>query len=223
VCGEDDLLRYVKKVFASLYNDRAIAYRVHHGFAHADVALSAGVQRMVRSDIACSGVLFTLDTESGFRDVVSLPPPMAWAKPWCRDRSNPDEFYVHKPMLVQGFPAVVRPRAGWKSHPHGVARRRDGDREHAACAAAAVCADRQRGARTVAPGGRDRNALWPPDGRRVGEGRRNRRTLHRAGASGDRYGARQRRHRALRPEGDRHGAHQRPRHRPENRWPARCA
>ena len=87
VRGEEDLLHYVRKVFASLYNDRAIAYRVHHGFAHAEVALSAGVQRMVRSDIACSGVLFTLDTESGFRDVVFITAATGWARRWCRARS----------------------------------------------------------------------------------------------------------------------------------------
>ena len=106
--GEDALLNYVRKVFASLYNDRAIAYRVHHGFAHADVALSAGVQRMVRSDIACSGVLFTLDTESGFRDVVFITAAYGLGETVVQGSVNPDEYYVHKPTLAQGFPAVVR-------------------------------------------------------------------------------------------------------------------
>ncbi|HWR76779.1 MAG TPA: phosphoenolpyruvate synthase, partial [Thiobacillus sp.] len=115
VRGEDDLLLYVKKVFASLYNDRAIAYRVHHGFAHADVALSAGVQRMVRSDIACSGVLFTLDTESGFRDVVFITAAYGLGETVVQGSVNPDEFYVHKPMLAQGFPAVVRRELGEKA------------------------------------------------------------------------------------------------------------
>jgi pyruvate,water dikinase len=115
VQGEDDLLLYVRKVFASLYNDRAIAYRVHHGFAHADVALSAGVQRMVRSDIACSGVLFTLDTESGFRDVVFITAAYGLGETVVQGSVNPDEFYVHKPMLEKGFPAVVRRELGEKA------------------------------------------------------------------------------------------------------------
>ncbi|HEY9098255.1 MAG TPA: phosphoenolpyruvate synthase [Thiobacillus sp.] len=108
VQGEDALLNYVRKVFASLYNDRAIAYRVHHGFAHADVALSAGVQRMVRSDLACAGVLFTLDTESGFRDVVFITAAYGLGETVVQGSVNPDEFYVHKPLLAKGFPAVVR-------------------------------------------------------------------------------------------------------------------
>ena len=115
VQGEDALLLYVRKVFASLYNDRAIAYRVHHGFAHADVALSAGVQRMVRSDIACAGVLFTLDTESGFRDVVFITAAYGLGETVVQGSVNPDEFYVHKPMLAQGFPAVVRRELGEKA------------------------------------------------------------------------------------------------------------
>ena len=115
VQGEDALLNYVRKVFASLYNDRAIAYRVHHGFAHADVALSAGVQRMVRSDIACAGVLFTLDTESGFRDVVFITAAYGLGETVVQGSVNPDEFYVHKPMLAQGFPAVVRRELGEKA------------------------------------------------------------------------------------------------------------
>ncbi|MBT9490060.1 MAG: phosphoenolpyruvate synthase, partial [Rubrivivax sp.] len=115
VQGEDDLLLYVKKVFASLYNDRAIAYRVHHGFAHAEVALSVGVQRMVRSDIACSGVLFTLDTESGFRDVVFITAAYGLGETVVQGSVNPDEFYVHKPKLAAGFPAVVRRELGEKA------------------------------------------------------------------------------------------------------------
>jgi pyruvate,water dikinase len=115
VRGADDLLLYVRKVFASLYNDRAIAYRVHHGFAHAEVALSAGVQRMVRSDIACSGVLFTLDTESGFRDVVFITAAYGLGETVVQGSVNPDEFYVHKPKLAEGFPAVVRRELGEKA------------------------------------------------------------------------------------------------------------
>ena len=91
------MLTHVKQVFASLYNDRAIAYRVHHGFAHSEVALSAGIQRMVRSDLAASGVLFTLDTESGFRDVVFITASYGLGETVVQGAVNPDEFYVHKP------------------------------------------------------------------------------------------------------------------------------
>jgi pyruvate, water dikinase len=115
VRGEDALLLHVRKVFASLYNDRAIAYRVHHGFDHAQVALSAGVQRMVRSDLACSGVLFTLDTESGFRDVVFITAAYGLGETVVQGSVNPDEFYVHKPMLAQNRPAVVRRELGEKA------------------------------------------------------------------------------------------------------------
>jgi pyruvate,water dikinase len=115
VQGEDALLDYVRKVFASLYNDRAIAYRVHHGFAHADVALSAGVQRMVRSDLAAAGVMFTLDTESGFRDAVFITSAYGLGETVVQGSVNPDEFYVHKPMLAQGRPAVVRRELGTKA------------------------------------------------------------------------------------------------------------
>ncbi len=115
VRGEASVIEHVKKVFASLYNDRAIAYRVHHGFDHAQVALSAGVQRMVRSDLACSGVLFTLDTESGFRDVVFITAAFGLGETVVQGAVNPDEFYVHKPMLAQGRPAVVRRALGEKA------------------------------------------------------------------------------------------------------------
>ncbi|MBI1284903.1 MAG: phosphoenolpyruvate synthase [Thiobacillus sp.] len=114
VQGEDDLLLYVKKVFASLYNDRAISYRVHHGFDHAGVALSAGVQRMVRSDRASAGVMFTLDTESGFRDVVFITSAYGLGETVVQGSVNPDEFYVHKPMLALKHPAVVRREIGSK-------------------------------------------------------------------------------------------------------------
>jgi pyruvate,water dikinase len=115
VVGEADVLLHVKKVFASLYNDRAIAYRVHHGFAHMDVALSAGVQRMVRSDLASSGVMFTLDTESGFRDAIFITAAYGLGETVVQGAVNPDEFYVHKPRLADGFPAVVRRELGDKA------------------------------------------------------------------------------------------------------------
>ncbi|KFL37834.1 phosphoenolpyruvate synthase [Arenimonas donghaensis] len=114
VTGEDDVVRKVKEVFASLYNDRAIAYRVHHGFKHEDVFLSAGVQLMVRSDIGASGVLFTLDTESGFRDVVFVTSSFGLGEMVVQGAVNPDEFYVYKPTLEQGKPAVLRRTLGSK-------------------------------------------------------------------------------------------------------------
>ncbi|MBW8368358.1 MAG: phosphoenolpyruvate synthase, partial [Arenimonas sp.] len=114
VTGEEDVVRKVKEVFASLYNDRAIAYRVHHGFKHEDVFLSAGVQLMVRSDIGASGVLFTLDTESGFRDVVFITSSYGLGEMVVQGAVNPDEFYVYKPTLEQGKPAILRRTIGSK-------------------------------------------------------------------------------------------------------------
>ncbi len=105
----------IKEVFASLFNDRAIAYRVHQGFAHRHVALSAGIQRMVRSDRGASGVLFTLDTESGFRDVVFVTASYGLGEMVVQGAVNPDEFYVHKPTLAGGRPAVVRRNLGDKA------------------------------------------------------------------------------------------------------------
>ena len=114
VTGAADVVRKVKEVFASLYNDRAIAYRVHHGFKHEDVFLSAGVQLMVRSDIGASGVLFTLDTESGFRDVVFVTASYGLGENVVQGAVNPDEFYVYKPTLRAGKHAVVRRQIGAK-------------------------------------------------------------------------------------------------------------
>ena len=114
VTGADDVVRKVKEVFASLYNDRAIAYRVHHGFAHEDVFLSAGVQLMVRSDVGTSGVLFTLDTESGFRDVVFITASYGLGEMVVQGAVNPDEFYVYKPTLRAGKPAILRRSLGSK-------------------------------------------------------------------------------------------------------------
>jgi pyruvate,water dikinase len=109
VVGIERILDRIKHVFASLYNDRAIAYRVHKGFAHAEVALSAGVQRMVRSDRGAAGVMFTMDTESGFRDVVFITSSYGLGETVVQGAVNPDEFYVHKPMLAAGkFPIIRR-------------------------------------------------------------------------------------------------------------------
>ena len=114
VVGIDDVLHKTREVFASLYNDRAISYRVHKGFAHADVALSAGVQRMVRSDLGAAGVMFTIDTESGFEDVVFITSSYGLGETVVQGAVNPDEFYVHKPMLEAGKRAVVRRNLGSK-------------------------------------------------------------------------------------------------------------
>ncbi len=115
VVGIDAVLAQVRAVFASLYNDRAISYRVHHGFDHAQVALSAGVQRMVRSDLASSGVLFTIDTESGFPDVVFITASYGLGEMVVQGAVNPDEFYVHKPMLDAKKFALIRRTLGSKA------------------------------------------------------------------------------------------------------------
>ncbi|MFT5531860.1 MAG: pyruvate,water dikinase [Candidatus Paceibacteria bacterium] len=114
VVGIDNVLEAMKHVFASLYNDRAISYRVHKGFTHAEVALSAGVQRMVRSDLGAAGVMFTLDTESGFRDVVFITSSYGLGETVVQGAVNPDEFYVHKPMLEMGKLPIIRRNIGSK-------------------------------------------------------------------------------------------------------------
>ncbi|MCH2221217.1 MAG: phosphoenolpyruvate synthase, partial [Dechloromonas sp.] len=114
IVGLENIMHAIKEVFASLYNDRAISYRVHKGFLHADVALSAGIQRMVRSDEGAAGVMFTLDTESGFRDAVFVTSSYGLGETVVQGAVNPDEFYVHKPMLEAGKKAVVRRNLGSK-------------------------------------------------------------------------------------------------------------
>jgi pyruvate,water dikinase len=114
--GIDNVLDAIKHVFASLYNDRAISYRVHKGFQHAEVALSAGVQQMVRSDTGAAGVMFTLDTESGFRDVVFITSSYGLGEMVVQGAVNPDEFYVSKMCLAQGKPAVLRRALGSKAN-----------------------------------------------------------------------------------------------------------
>ncbi|MFE8886271.1 phosphoenolpyruvate synthase [Pseudarthrobacter enclensis] len=113
--GVDNILLAIKDVFASLYNDRAIAYRVHHGFTHSEVALSAGIQRMVRSDVGASGVMFTMDTESGFNDAVFITSSYGLGEAVVQGAVNPDEFYVHKPALAAGRPAVLKRGLGEKA------------------------------------------------------------------------------------------------------------
>ena len=114
VKGYDAVLTATKHVFASLFNDRAISYRVHQGYDHKGVALSAGIQRMVRSDQASSGVMFTIDTESGFEDVVFITSSYGLGEMVVQGAVNPDEFYVHKPTLNKGLPAIVRRNLGSK-------------------------------------------------------------------------------------------------------------
>jgi pyruvate,water dikinase len=114
VHGIEEVLHKMKEVFASLYNDRAISYRVHKGFSHSDVALSAGVQRMVRSDMGAAGVMFTIDTESGFKDVVFITSSYGLGETVVQGAVNPDEFYVHKPALEAGKFAVIRRGLGSK-------------------------------------------------------------------------------------------------------------
>lgn len=115
VSGLDNIKNQIREVFASLFNDRAIAYRDHQGFDHSEVALSAGVQKMVRSDIACAGVAFSLDTESGFRDVVFVTGSYGLGEMVVQGAVNPDEFYVHKGTLAAGRPAVLRRTVGQKA------------------------------------------------------------------------------------------------------------
>jgi pyruvate,water dikinase len=114
VSGIDDVLDRVKHVFASLYNDRAISYRVHKGYAHTDVALSAGIQQMVRSDKGAAGVMFTIDTESGFPDVVFITSAYGLGETVVQGAVNPDEFYVHKPILELGKYPIIRRQMGSK-------------------------------------------------------------------------------------------------------------
>ncbi|MCG8612881.1 MAG: phosphoenolpyruvate synthase, partial [Pseudomonadales bacterium] len=115
IVGLESIKVAVKEVFASLFNDRAISYRVHHGFDHAEVALSAGIQKMVRSESASSGVMFTLDTESGFRDVVFVTSSYGLGETVVQGAVNPDEFYVHKPTYEAGRPSILRRNLGSKA------------------------------------------------------------------------------------------------------------
>ncbi|MEK9606449.1 MAG: phosphoenolpyruvate synthase [Gammaproteobacteria bacterium] len=114
ISGIENVKHAIKEVFASLFNDRAISYRVHQGFAHELVALSAGIQRMVRSETGAAGVMFTMDTESGFRDVVFVTAAYGLGETVVQGAVNPDEFYVHKPTLEAGRPAVLRRTRGSK-------------------------------------------------------------------------------------------------------------
>ncbi len=229
VDGIDAVLDRIKHVFASLYNDRAIAYRVHKGFAHADVALSAGVQRMVRSDRGAAGVMFTMDTESGFRDVVFITSSYGLGETVVQGAVNPDEFYVHKPMLAAGKHPIIRKSLGSKLirmefDPAGGAGRTvrtvdvaDAERHRFSL----TDADVLELARYAV---HDRAALRPADGHRVGQGRARRPPLHPAGAAGDGEIAGERRvAAALQAHGQGGGAGFGPRDRAEDRHRRRYA
>jgi hypothetical protein len=190
VVGIDNVLDAMKHVFASLYNDRAISYRVHKGFTHAEVALSAGVQRMVRSDLGAAGVMFTIDTESGFKDVVFITSSYGLGETVVQGAVNPDEFYVHKPMLEKASRRDP-PQHRLQADQDGIHRRSQGwpfgeDRRRAGRAAQPLLADRRRSGGAGQVRRHHREALRPSDGHRVGQGRPRRQAVHPAGASGNR-------------------------------------
>ena len=194
------------EVFASLFNDRAIAYRVHQGFDHSAVALSAGVQHMVRSDLGASGVMFTLDTDSGFRDVVFITASYGLGETVVQGAVNPDEFYVYKPALRAGKHADPAPQSRRQGHQDGVR----GARAPASASQTVdvPAAERQRFSLSDADIVDARDArrciieehYEQPDGHRVGQGRLDRRDLHPAGAPGDRAEPRGPHHPALRAQ-----------------------
>ena len=113
--GLDNIMQAIKSVYASLYNDRAISYRIHQNFSHNDVALSAGIQQMIRSDLASSGVMFSLDTESGFEKVVFITSSYGLGEMVVQGAVNPDEFYVYKPGLARNTQAIIQRRLGTKT------------------------------------------------------------------------------------------------------------
>ena len=178
VRGIDAILIAIKEVFASLYNDRAIAYRVHHAFDHDAVALSAGVQRMVRSDVGASGVMFTMDTESGFTDAVFITSSYGLGEAVVQGAVNPDEFYVYKPALRAGRPAILKRGIGAKAIKMVYtddADGGDGRPRSSTCRPSRsrpAQPDRRGGDRAGPAGVDDRGALRPADGHRVGQGRR---------------------------------------------------
>ncbi len=190
VRGIDAILTAIREVFASLYNDRAIAYRVHHAFEHDAVALSAGVQRMVRSDIGASGVMFTMDTESGFTDAIFITSSYGLGEAVVQGAVNPDEFYVYKPALRAGRPAILKRGIGGKATKMiyttdaTVGKTTefvdvdDADRNLLSLTDAEV-EELARHALTIEA------ALRPPDGHRVGQGRQRRPAVHPAGPAGD--------------------------------------
>ncbi len=231
VVGIDDVLDAHEAVFASLYNDRAISYRVHKGFTHAEVALSAGVQRMVRSDLGAAGVMFTIDTESGFKDVVFITSSYGLGETVVQGAVNPDEFYVHKPTLEQGKYPIIRRNLGSKliQMEFTKPRRRPAARvktdRRAARAAQPLLAHRRRRDRARQVRGHHREALRPPDGHRVGQGRPRRQALHPAGAprDGEEPAAAGKAEQRFKLQGQRHRAGRRAARSARRSAPGRCA
>ena len=191
VRGIDNVLDAVRKVFASLYTDRAIAYRVHHGFLHDEVAISVGIKRMVRSDLAAAGVMFTVDTESGFDDAVFITSAYGLGEGVVSGEVNPDEFTVHKPAVRAGRPAVLRRTVGTKDRrmvftedpqvgrTTAFERTEDEERRHFS-----LTDDEVTELARIAPG--HRGALRAAHGHRVGQGRPRRRSPRAPGPTGDR-------------------------------------
>ncbi len=224
VVGIDNVLDAMKHVFASLYNDRAISYRVHKGFTHAEVALSAGVQRMVRSDVGAAGVMFTLDTESGFQGRGVHHVQLRPGRNRGAGRGQSGRVLRAQADAGAGQVADHPPQDRLQADQDGIHQRGQGrafgqDRRRADRAAQPLFADRRRRRRTGQIRGHHREALWPSDGYRVGQGRPRRQAVHPAGASRNREIAAkaQRRPAALQAEGQRHGAGLGPRDRPEDR------
>ena len=206
--GEESLLDACRRCFASLFTDRSIHYRIDQGFDHFKVALSIGVMKMVRSDLASSGVMFSLDTESGFRDVVFLTGAYGLGENVVQGAVDPDEFYVHKPTLAAGHRAVLRRLLGDKAVKMVFV---EGETKHTTRNVPTPKADRDRFCLTDADvleladsAVRIENALRAPDGHGVGEGRPRRQALHRPGSTRDGgIPARGDEHRELRPRGKR--------------------
>ena len=189
--GLPRLIEAIHHVFASLYNDRAIAYRVHQNFDHKLVALSVGVQHMVRSDLGASGVMFTLDTESGFRDVVFITSAWGLGETVVQGAVNPDEFYVYKPGTEERPPGHPAPQARHQEGPHGLQDQPELGRtvrtEDVAPADSARFSLTDHDVETLArQAAHHRVALQLPDGYRMGQGRKRRADLHAAGPSGNR-------------------------------------
>ncbi len=190
VRGKENVLKAMHDVFASLFNDRAIAYRVHQSFDHNAVALSAGVQHMVRSDIGASGVMFTLDTDSGFREVVFVTASYGLGETVVQGAVNPDEFYVYKAGLRANKPCVVRRNLGTKAIKMVYAETGGGERVRTVDVAPAdrarFCIDDAGSTGACASGADHRRALQTTHGYRMGQGRHHGRDLHPAGAARDR-------------------------------------
>ena len=187
--GEEELLEACRRCFASLFTNRAISYRHDQGFDHFDVALSIGVQKMVRSDKGAAGVMFTLDTESGFPDVVLINAAWGLGENVVSGAVNPDEFYVFKPTLKEGFRPILGKHLGSKEKKvvYTEEGTQSATREVQVSAEdrRRFCLDR-RGHPGAGPAGmRDRGPLRPAHGHRVGQGRGDGRALHRSGPSRD--------------------------------------